>query len=279
MAMRKKVHKFQVIFSIVAILVEVATFIILIKVNPNKGKRNTLKEVKIMDRKKNSFTSNLLGILFLIWLIGSFGAFFYLAKRDASKVWSLILFGQYFFVGGIIGIGKTLSKKSFPFLLFIFPLAGIALIYSGVYMLTANEMQINKYVHVVVPFLFASAFSIVGILFIATSLQSYYRIKKYYTIELDAQCKEIVTLPGVDEPDTYMPIYEVSYCGKTYTLQNDVYTNIGRWVLGEYYTIKVNPNDIHEFVDGNEKTSNKFHVVFGIIAIFVGVATFIIILN
>lgn len=232
-----------------------------------------------MNEKKSNFASNLLGTIFLIWFIGSLGAIIYFSEKGDSIEWILILFGQYFLVFGIIGIGNNLSKQLFPFLLLIFPLAGIALISSGVYMLIGNERQIDNLVNVIAPFLLASAFPIVGILFLAMSLQSYYKTRKYYTLELDAQCKEIVTLPGVDESDTYMPIYEVSYCGKTYTLQNDAYTNIERWVVGESYKIKVNPNDIHEFVDDNEKTINKFQVVFGIIAILVGVATFIIILN
>lgn len=232
-----------------------------------------------MNEKRNSFASNLLGIIFLIWFIGSLGAIIYLSKKENSTEWMLILFGQYFLVFGIIAICNNLSKKLFPFILLIFPLAGVGLIGSGVYMLTGNEKQIDQLVSVIAPFLLASAFPIVGILFIAMSLQSYYRTRKYCTLELDALCKEIITQPGVEEADTYMPIYEVSYRGKTYTIKNNNFTNLAHWVVGDYYTIKVNPNNIYEFVDDNEKAVNKFQVIFGIIAILVGVAIFIVIMK
>lgn len=213
----------------------------------------------------------IIGITFLVWFIGSLVGMFLAGESQNALEWILILFGQYFLVFGLIGVNakKEESPKQFPYIILVFPLVGAACVVAGVYMLIGGKIA-RENMNNIAPFLFLALFILVGIFMVYNSLSKMLYLKRVCTYEVNAQCVEISTSWSSSKHGGYnelhMPIYSFWYNSEEHRVKNDIYTS-KNFIVGEYYKLMVNPNNVQEFIDKNSKSFDGVMFFMGIVFI------------
>lgn len=214
------------------------------------------------------------GIVFLGWFIASIVAILLVSELENQVEWLLILFGQYFLVFGGIAVWANKEKKNFPTVILMFPLVGFGLIGSGLYMLIGGVNAVENMAKYA-PYVIMAVFPIAGALMIHMAVAEMVYLKRKCTYEVRAKCVDIsshyVSKKNGGRTKVYMPTYSVWLDNKEYRIWNNKYTNSCRFVVGEYYNIKVNPLDVNEFIDGNTKFMNGGLLVIGTVFVFVTV--------
>jgi len=212
-----------------------------------------------------------IGIIFLIWFLGSLIGLFMVSKTANPVEWLMIIFGQYFLVFGIIAVCGNKGSKHFPTIILLFPLVGLSCAGVGIYMLVGGEQamsNMNKYA----PALIVGAFFVAGVLMLHMSLTDHMYLKKVCTQEVNAKCVEVSVSHSKRKhggySEIYMPTYSFWMNGEEHRAWNNKYSS-SKFTVGEYYTIKVNPNDTEDIIDLNTKIGNMGLLVIGIVFIII----------
>ena len=99
------------------------------------------------DNQNNNQKGIIIGMLCLIWGLGSIAAMLFCSKLENHTGILLVLFGQFFLVIGLIAVICNRKAKPYPFILLVFPLAGIALLVCGICILTKGEIALSMMDH------------------------------------------------------------------------------------------------------------------------------------
>ena len=86
------------------------------------------------DNQNNNPKEIIIGMLCLIWGLGSIAAMLFCSKLENHTGILLVLLGQLFLVIGLIAVICNRKAKPYPFIVLVFPLAGIALLVCGIYL-------------------------------------------------------------------------------------------------------------------------------------------------
>ncbi len=202
----------------------------------------------------------LIGIIFLIWFVGSLILIIHLS--NVNPIYSVICFGQYFLVFGLI----ALCNKVWPGL--IFAIIGLGIIIVSVLSLMPN-LSINW--DIVLPILLLSVFIIVGIglMTIPTIVKIIKKKKTSFKV-----MGKVIDLEGAYEEGTkvFAPVYEFYFNGKTYRVKSNVITNVGVPKIGEVLEIMIDPNNPEEFyVEEQNKTLTIILFGMGILLVGAGI--------
>lgn len=215
----------------------------------------------------------IISIIFIVWFMGSLFGMMVCSKLDGGTGLMLALIGQYFLVFGIMGVVGGIKKRPFPAIILLFPLVGSALIICGVIMY-ADMKNAAHMIYEAAPYLLAGIFPVTGVLMIISATSEIRHLKRVCTVEVQAKCISVETRwtqggEGRRTKRVHMPVYSVYYNGREYTVQNDVYTNMNDYQVGNYYSIMINPLNPEEFLDANNRKGNIVTLVLGIIFVAV----------
>lgn len=224
--------------------------------------------------KKHGIVSIILSIVFVAWFLGSIGGMIYFSQKNMGAM-IVILFGQLFFIFGLIAVISGIVSKNFQPITIIFPLVGIGCLVGGGIFQFGSEV-IVKYLEDALPYIFLCLFMIVGA---SVVLGAYFTSKRKHeicTYCVMANCVEVKSHYHKGSR-TYCPIYEIYFRDEMIQLCNNTYTNINRVEVGETREVYVNPDNPKEFFEPKEEKSTKiFMYVLG--SAFVAISAFALVM-
>ncbi len=184
------------------------------------------------------------GALFLIWFVGSIVALILTAK--ATPWLAISVFGQYFLVFGLIALISTLKEGKFTPIFLILIFVGLLAVLFGIAMQFGDEAAQATFKQLI-PYAGISIFFVMGLLFI---------INYFVRSNQNKNCIEIVRATCVDMKkrknstsngmsytiyNIYCPVFSFTYNGKSYEVNNNIYTQVPDVELGEEKELYINP--------------------------------------
>ena len=184
------------------------------------------------------------GALFLIWFVGSIVALILTAK--ATPWLAISVFGQYFLVFGLIAMFSMIKEGKFTPIFLILIFVGLLAVLFGIVMQFGDEAAQASFKQLI-PYAGISIFFVMGLLFI---------INYFVRSNQDKNCIEIVRATCVDMKkrknstsngmsytiyNTYCPVFSFTYNGKSYEVNNNIYTQVPDVELGEEKELYINP--------------------------------------
>ena len=214
---------------------------------------------------------NIFSILFLVWFFGSIISLFFVSEKNPHI--AVIIFGQYFFVFGLIplfakGDGKWIS---IPFLAI-----GLACIIIPILKMNPHLLSVTINWDAVVPLLIILSFVIVGLCMVIIPILIKKRKEKKCIYHVFATIVGHETTYG-DSGELYAPIYKYEYNKKTYEVCTEMYSNIGVKEVGTIIDLMINPDNPKEFIDNNN--FSKTAIIMGILFLIASVPVLIYILS
>jgi hypothetical protein len=231
-----------------------------------------------MSKQKNSIRDKIIGTVFLTWFIASMIILVCCSEFEHGPEIMFITFGQYFLVFGILVISYNKGSRIIPFIS-IMAVIGLIMTSCGIYAIIGGETAIEnltKYAPLIVGLLFPY----IGTMMLWSGLWERTYMRKHCTLPVDAKCIDIQshlteTNGGGKRRRVYMPIYQIraprSKNNDLVEIQNNHYTNVNKFEIGNYYTIYINPENPEEFIDANNKSTNGAMIFLGIVFILVSV--------
>ena len=229
------------------------------------------------DNHNNNPKGIIIGMLCLIWGLGSIAAMLFCSKLENHTGILLVLFGQFFLVIGLIAVICNRKAKPYPFILLVFPLAGIALLVCGICILTKGEIalaMLDQYA----PYILIWIFPLAGIIMIASAVGKIRYLKRVCTQAVQAKCIDIESASAAGahrRKHVTMPVYSISYNGEEKILRKGMYTNLNYFEIGAYYGIYINPENPDEYLDENNRKGYKLIMTLGVVLLAVTVPVII----
>lgn len=226
---------------------------------------------------KNSTSSCILSIVFIIWFVASIGGMLYISKQDNK--WPLLaLFGQYFLVFGLVFLVNSIKNKKILGPEIIVTLVGAICVYAGIVLPKATPEERENFTRLV-PFMFLGLFAIVGLIIIFNAIP---KNKKpaitSCTTPVIASCIDIESYESSDGINTstpiYCPIYEFYYNGTTYRVKGDSYSNYCNVQIGDRTGLLINPVNPYEYtipdaISSQDPMSNLIAIGIGVVFVIV----------
>lgn len=233
-----------------------------------------------MEEQEYTLLDTIKGIAVVVWFFGSMIAMVLFAKTSPWLV--LAVFGQVFFIAGIMVFVDGFKKKNFQPLFLLFLLIGALAVAYGIVMTYADADTQKSFMDMVV-------YAILGVFF-ATGVLSLFSVvwrnalEKKCTYPVRAVCISIrkhSSMTNTNTPHyrtrTYCPVFSFTYNGKIYEVCNHEYTNFVNAQPGKEYELLINPDRPYIFHEPGESARlNTSYIVFGIIFVAVSTATYII---
>ena len=184
------------------------------------------------------------GGLFLIWFVGSIVALILTAK--ATPWLAISVFGQYFLVFGLIAMFSMIKEGKFTPIFLIFIFVGLLAVLFGIIMQFGDESAQATFKQLI-PYAGISIFFVMGILFI---------INHFVRTNQNKNCIELVRATCVDMKkrkngtsdgmsytvyNIYCPVFGFTYNGKSYEVNNNIYTQVPNVDLGDEIDLYINP--------------------------------------
>ena len=215
------------------------------------------------------FKSNLMGIIFIIWFIGSIVSMIYLS--NINEYYAIMIFGQYFLVFGMIPLVKEKGMDrliSVPFIL-----VGLCCIVIPYLMINPDILFINLNWNAIIPILLILAFIIAGFSMLFLPIINKKRLKKVCNVMVSAKLVDYKYTYSDNGNKLYSPIYEFEFNGKKHNVSNNMYSNIGVKPVDTIVNLMINPNDPEEYMDNSQ--SNIIVLFLGVIFLIVSIPIFI----
>jgi len=222
--------------------------------------------VDYMEKDKiNSIKSIVFSILFLIWFFGSIIAMMILA--EINQYYTVMIFGQYFLVFGIIPL--TAKGNSGKWIALPFLLVGLACIIIPYLMMNPDLLKVEIIWDSLIPLLLIFTFVITGVSMIIFPILKKRKLEKLCTITLSATLVRHNYTYSDKGNKLYCPIYEFEFEKNKYEVSDNCYSNIVVKPIGTIEDIKINPDNPNEFLINN--SLNKIVIIIGIIILLVTV--------
>lgn len=224
------------------------------------------------------------GGLFLVWFIGSIAGIFIAISTAPGLV--LSVFGQFFFVIGLIVLFTGIKERNFKPIFLIFILIGFLLIMYGV-VLEFCEPDTQDNFKALIPYFGIGIFFVTGILSFANAIVRN-AMEKKCTHLVQATCVEIkhrrrqVQTEHGSRPTqhyVYCPVYNYTYNGKLYEACNYFFSLDTNACLGQQYDVYINPEHPKQFKETGESVRmNSTELGIGIIFTIISIIGFVVLL-
>ena len=197
-----------------------------------------------MQNNEHSAWYYISGSLFLIWFVASIVALVLTAK---TAPWLAVsVFGQYFLVFGLIALISMLKEGKFTPIFLIFIFVGLLAVLFGIVMQFGDEAAQASFKQLI-PYAGISIFFVMGILFIINHFvrtnQNKNCIEPVRATCIDMKKRKNGTSDGMSYTmyNTYCPVFGFAYNGKSYEVNNNIYTQVPDVELGEEIELYINP--------------------------------------
>lgn len=207
------------------------------------------------DNRSAVLKNPLTGVLFLAWFIGSIVALLYAFNRGDMPGLGVALFGQIFFVFGVV---FALSKQKIGV---IFSLFGGTIVAGGLIFHYGNKSTQQLLTEKMIPIALCSVFILVGVGFLIRVIQKHVLLKNRCTQSVMAKCtyiaREIIYVQrgsGDDRRSVPTPMwvaYYKYYYNGVYYYADCIGTPV-HWdkpLLEDCREVKINPNNPKEYYE------------------------------
>ena len=124
------------------------------------------------------------------------------------------------------------------------------------------------------PVLMLAFFFMAAVLILYSVVLKIRGVRANCTCETTAKCIDVAIDYTRSESGTnitlYNPVYSLQWRGQEYILQNHIYTQ-RKYEVGKNYKIRVNPENVEEYVDDNFNISTVLSIIVGIILLVVSI--------
>lgn len=210
-------------------------------------------------------------IIFLIWFLGS--PLGMLVFSSINIYYSIMLFGQYFLVFGLL----FFNAKNIIFENLLSIIIGLACIIIPFLMMNPEIICVEVRWEFIIVLLFDSIFILCGLRIIYTPLMKLIKKKTICNVEVSATIVDHNIISN-DSFDSFCPIYEFEFNGEKYIVNNNEYTNFGFKPVGEIVTLNINPNNPNEFLD-NDFSKYIFDIIMAIVCLGLSISILIMIIQ
>lgn len=236
---------------------------------------------------KNSTSSCILSIVFMVWFVASIGGMLYISKQDNK--WPLLaLLGQYFLVFGLVFLVNSIKNKKILGPEIIVTLVGAICVYAGIVLPKATPEERESFTRLV-PFMFLGLFTFVGLILIINAIPKRKKpATTNCTTPVIASCIDVESYESSDginmNTPIYCPIYEFYYNGATYRVKGGSYSNYCNVQIGDQCCLEINPTNPYEYsipdaVSAPDTMSNLIAIGIGVVFIIVSVLGIVIYYN
>lgn len=224
-----------------------------------------------MPKKEYTLKEKIIRTIYLIWFLGSMIALVIVFQKN---LWlSLAVFGQVFFIFGIITLIDGIKKKNYKPVFFLFIVVGILALLYGIVMVYGRQVQ-KEVLKSIAPYIFISIFFFAGVLIIANFFVRKV-IEKNCTELVKGICVDITSDLGSSDPNDmsgamYCPVFSYTYNGKEYEVCSGFFSSQVETKIGQKYDIYINPKYPYHFREqGETRRQNGSEIVLGIFFILV----------
>lgn len=256
-------------------------------INTTNTYRNT--QTNTVNKNKKHTAANIVIAILVVLLIGSFAGMFFLADTGKSGL-TLAMFGQVFFLFGIIGFVSSLKsgKKSIVSFLgmLIFSVVGLFIAVSGFLNEFADgqTMMLSMSYFLggrLIGILLCSMFVIIGAVALISANVKRSRKRNNCNVSVMAEIIDVKISTSRHKGHTtrhYAPVYRYYYGGSEYIKESDIYLN-RRIMTGTQTEILINPNDANDIYEPQRmsaytNSSTIIGVVFMVMGIFALISFF-----
>ena len=252
-------------------------------INTPNTYRNTYTNTK-SDNKKHTAANIIIAIL-VVLLIGSFAGMFVVVNTGSGGL-TLAMFGQVFFLFGIIGFISNLKsgKKSIVSFLgvLIFSLVGLFIAVSGFINEFADGQTMESLGNFLsgklIGILLCSVFIIVGAVISISANVKRSRKRNNCNVPVMAEIIDVKISTSRSNGHTtrhYAPVYRYYYGGTEYIKESDVYLN-RRIMTGVQTEILINPNDANDIYEPQRMLAyTNSSTVIGVLFVIMGIVALI----
>ncbi len=227
------------------------------------------------------------GGLILLWFLGSIAALFIVLIKFGPWL-TISVFGQIFFVGGLMVLYSGIKNHNFmpAFLIFIY--IGLAAIISGLVLQFGSESlkespgEFLAYIGLSVFFFFGA--SLITSYFVRTSREkNCTELVRAYCIDIQRRRNDTRHMSQQNTCDNtpyhYCPVFGFNYMGKQYEVCTNLYTAYINAELGKEYNLYINPEYPHCFKEeGESGRQTGVEIVLGIFFMCISTLVFFLML-
>ena len=200
-----------------------------------------------MDENKKDKRGKIGTIIFITWFVASLLAI--METGRTGNILCVALFGQYFFVFGLIAMVTAIKAKQSFWMQSIFVLVGAGIV-AGVLIYKFGTDALKQKLFDMIPLAGISIFVIFGIVLLIMAYREKFIIAPRYSYPVSAKCIKILTRHvyrddhGTDE--VYCPVFYYNYNGKEYESSNNTFGDT-KFIEGNYYDINIDPENPEKF--------------------------------
>ena len=228
----------------------------------------------------NEFTTGkkVLGILFIIWFIGSMAGLVY-AAQEGHKAVAVMILGQYFIGFDLVYLSNRKKDMMEDGASLLGVLPGIGMFVLGAALLgcgavytwgddTARGMLMDN-----IPAIMGAGFAVAGLGLVLTAMKEAINDPTKYGEEVDAEVVSVrEKISEINHNRYHVPMYRYQYNGREY-IEEGGNGNIGKKGTGYRTVIKINPDNPKEVWDVTAKGGATISAVLGIACIAAGCVT------
>ena len=199
-----------------------------------------------MDENNKDTKGKVGGIIFIIWFIASFLGIMEAGRQQS--IWAVVLFGQYFFVFGIVFMIVSIKNKDPFYLPLISVLVGTGVMVGSLIYKYGTDV-IKEKADEIIPVILLSLFVIIGLGFLYMVYRTVFVLPNKYNHVVSATCKKVLRTRSSDEHGhkwLYCPVFTYTYNGVEYNSSDNVYTDT-KYEEGEHYEINIDPDNPDKF--------------------------------
>lgn len=225
-----------------------------------------------MDENKKDKKGKIGTIIFITWFVASLLAI--METGRTGNILCVALFGQYFFVFGLIAMVTAIKAKESFWLQSIFVLVGAGIV-AGVLIYKFGTDALKQKLFDMIPLAGLSIFVIAGIVFLILAYREKFIIAPRYSYPVSAKCIKVL-INYVDTErhgakEVFCPVFYYNYNGKEYESSNNIYTDT-RFIEGNYYDINIDPENPEKFYQMDVlKKSFIMELILGLVLTAAGV--------
>lgn len=218
---------------------------------------------------KYTLKDYILGAVYVIYFVSSIAGMSIADEFGRQELIPIIL-GQVFLVNGIIFSVIMIKEHSLSPIILLFPIAGLLLIVGGLGAVSGDIFH-SPYLF---PVLMLAFFFLAAVLIFCGVVLKIRGVRANCTCETTAKCIDVAI--DYTRSDTgvyitlYNPVYSLQWRGQEYILQNHIYTQ-RKYEVGKSYKIRVNPENVEEYVDDNFKMSTVLSIIIGSVFLVVSI--------
>ena len=213
---------------------------------------------------------------FITWLIISLMLLFIFSNNIEFLLFD---FGQMFTILGIYAFVSISSNDKPRGLILLLIILGVILLIFG-WAVHYNILLLNMDTFILAKKIFISTITIVliatGISTLLDNSKQKRRAEEMCVFETNGVCTEIKESKMIENGKlfpVYSPVYEIKHQGEMVEICDECYKAFPSVKVGKEYNLRINPNNINQFIDKVEENKYIRQTIFWIFLLVCGLAT------